>query len=261
MMLRVIDSHCHLQDHDYDQDRETVYQRTVAEGVGVIVPGYTIESSLDAVKFQESHEGTWALVGVHPHDSRYFDEADDGRQLQSWVEDHPGVVGIGEIGLDYHYDHSPRDVQRRVFDRQLALARELGVPASVHTREAEEDTLAIIRSIGWDRGVIHCFTGSASFAKAVLDLGWYISFSGAITFKSAHDLRAVVSEIPLERILVETDSPYLSPVPWRGQRNEPLRVVRVAEVVAAQKNCLTQKVFDQTLSNTISLFYVSIGNG
>lgn len=261
MTFRVIDSHCHLQDEDFAPDREAVYQRTLAEGVGMIIPGYTMESSALAVQFQERHEGTWALVGVHPHDSRFFDEAEDGRRLQSWAQSHPGVVGIGEIGLDYHYDHSPRDVQRRVFEQQLALARELRLPASVHTREAEEDTLAIIRSIGWDRGVIHCFTGSASFAEAVLGLGWHISFSGAITFKSAHDLRAVVLQVPMERILVETDAPYLSPVPWRGQRNEPLRVIRVAEVVAAQKNCLTQQVFDQTLSNTRALFSVSLSNG
>ncbi|NMP23372.1 TatD family hydrolase [Sulfobacillus harzensis] len=257
MTLRVMDSHCHLQDEDFSPDRDAVYQRAIQEGVGVIVPGYTMDSSEKAVAFAKSHDAAWALVGVHPHDSRLFSEDPDLHQLRDWVKNQQRVVGIGEIGLDYHYDHSPRDVQRRVFEAQLALARDLGVPASVHTREAEEDTLAIIRSVGWKMGVIHCFTGTAAFAEAVLDLGWHISFSGAITFKSAHDLRAVVPLVPMNRLLIETDSPYLSPVPWRGQRNEPLRVIRVAEVVAAQKNCLTQQVFDNTLSNTLSLFSVS----
>lgn len=256
MTLRLIDSHCHLQDDDFQDDREHVYERTIKEAVGMIVPGYTMESSAKAVDFVARHGSTWALVGVHPHDSKDF-QAGDRECLVAWVQEAPKVVGIGEIGLDYHYNNSPPEVQRAVFREQLALARDLGVPASVHTREAEDDTLAIIREVGHQRGVIHCFTGTAEFADAVMELGWYISFSGAITFKSAHALRQVVEAVPLERILIETDSPYLSPVPWRGQRNEPLRVIRVAEVVAAQKNCLTQKVFDTTLSNTSLLFSVS----
>lgn len=254
-MMRVIDSHCHLQDEDFSQDREAVYQRTIQEGVAVIVPGYTMASSAAAVAFVQDRPLAWALVGVHPHDSQDFSPR-DADQLAQWLQ-RPTVRGIGEIGLDYHYDHSPRDIQRRVFREQLELARDLEVPVSVHTREAEEDTLAIVREVGFSRGVIHCFTGTAEFAEAIMAEGWYISFSGAITFKSAHALRAVVAQVPLERILVETDSPYLSPVPWRGQRNEPLRVIRVAEVVAAQKNCLTQQVFDSTLSNTSKLFSVS----
>ena len=256
MKLRVIDSHGHLQDEDFQPDREQVYDRTIKEGVGLIVPGYTMESSAKAVAFAESHPGTWALVGIHPHDSK-DKKPGDLEQLRAWVTEQPKVVGIGEIGLDYHYNNSPPEVQRTVFREQLELAEELQVPAAVHTREAEEDTWAIIREVGITRGVIHCFTGSADFAQQMLELGWYISFSGAITFKSAHALRQVVEAVPLDRILVETDSPYLSPVPWRGQRNEPLRVIRVAEVVAAQKNCLTQQVFEQIVSNTIRLFSVT----
>ncbi|MCL5116229.1 MAG: TatD family hydrolase [Firmicutes bacterium] len=256
MTLNLIDSHCHLQDEDFDGDREAVYDRTIKEGVGVIVPGYTMASSEKAVEFSVAHNHAWALVGIHPHDAQTR-QSTDLDQLAAWVQSQPKVVGIGEIGLDYHYNNSPPEAQRVVFREQLALAKQLGVPASVHTREAEEDTLAIIREVGHHRGVIHCFTGTAEFAQAVLALGWHISFSGAITFKSAHALRQVVETVPLDRILIETDSPYLSPVPWRGQRNEPLRVIRVAEVVAAQKNCLTKQVFDVTLSNTYSLFFVS----
>ena len=256
MMLRVIDSHGHLQDEDFQADREQVYDRTVKEGVGVIVPGYTMESSAKAVAFAETHPGTWALVGIHPHDSKDA-QPGDWDQLRAWISQNSKVVGLGEIGLDYHYNNSPAESQRTVFREQLELAKELGVPAAVHTREAEEDTWNIIHEVGLTRGVIHCFTGTAEFARKMLDFGWYISFSGAITFKSAHALRQVVETVPLDRILVETDSPYLSPVPWRGQRNEPLRVIRVAEVVAAQKNCLTQQVFEQTMSNTINLFSVT----
>ncbi len=256
MTLRVIDSHGHLQDEDFQPDREQVYERTIKEGVGVIVPGYTMESSASAVAFAQAHPGTWALVGIHPHDSK-DKKPGDWDQLRAWVTEQPKVVGIGEIGLDYHYNNSPPEVQRAVFREQLELAKELGVPAAVHTREAEEDTGTIIREVNLRHGVIHCFTGTAEFAREMLDLGWYISFSGAISFKSAHALRQVVETVPLERILVETDSPYLSPVPWRGQRNEPLRVIRVAELVAAQKNCLTQQVFEQTVSNTIRLFSVT----
>lgn len=256
MTLSVLDSHCHLQDEDFAADREEVYRRARNEGVGLIVPGYTMASSEAALKFAAEHQDTWALVGIHPHDSKDR-RAADVDQLRTWVEENPKVVGIGEIGLDYHYDHSPRDTQRDVFQEQLELARTLDVPASVHTREAEEDTWEIISRVGHRRGVIHCFTGTRAFAEQMLDFGWYISFSGAITFKNARDLRHVVEAVPLGRILVETDSPYLSPVPWRGQRNEPLRVIRVAEVVAAQKNCSTKQVFEVTMSNTKALFFLS----
>lgn len=255
MTLRLMDSHCHLQDEDFAQDREAVYQRTLHEGVGMIIPGYTMDSSKAAIDFVAERPGTWALVGIHPHDAKTRGPHDLD-QLRLWVDTVPKVVGVGEIGLDYHYNNSPQDVQKTVFTEQLALARDSGVPAAVHTREAEEDTWAIIRDVGHKRGVIHCFTGTAEFAARMVEFGWYISFSGAITFKNAHDLRRVAQIVPLERMLIETDSPYLSPVPWRGQRNEPLRVIRVAEVIAAQKNCLTQQVFDATMSNTVKLFSV-----
>lgn len=256
MTLKLIDSHCHLQDEDFRDDRETVYANTVSEHIGMIIPGYTVESSQKAVEFCRTHEHTWALVGVHPHDAKTWRE-EDRASLEEWVRTSPRVIGIGEVGLDYHYNHSPQEMQQTVFAEQLRLAKALNVPVSVHTREAENDTLDIIRSLDYRRGVIHCFTGTEEFAHAMLEMGWYISFSGAITFKSAHDLRRVVQSVPLERMLIETDSPYLSPVPWRGKRNEPLRVIRVAEIIAAQKNCSTQQVFEATLSNTSTLFSVT----
>lgn len=254
MSVKLFDTHCHLQDDDFAEDREEVYERAAREGVGLIVPGYTMGSSADAVTFTENHEGAWALVGIHPHEAKDR-TSEDLEQLAQWVTSRPKVLGIGEVGLDYHYNFSEAIAQRAVFQEQLELAKRLDVPVSVHTREAEDDTWSIIQAIGNRRGVIHCFTGTASFAERLLEFGWYISFSGVITFKSAHELRQVAAAVPMDRLLIETDSPYLSPVPWRGQRNEPLRVIRVAEIIAAQKNCSTKEVLEATLSNTITLFF------
>ncbi len=255
MNLLGIDSHCHLQDPVFDADREEVFKRAHGQGLGLIVPGYDMESSAQAIRLAHTHEAMWALVGVHPHDAKTFTESDQVR-LQDWIHDDP-VIGIGEIGLDYHYMNSPKEVQRAVFRQQAEMARGMNVPISVHSREAEEDTVAILRELPEIRGVLHCFSGSQAFATQLLDLGFYLSFAGPISFKSAHDLRDLVKWAPMNRILIETDAPYLSPVPWRGQRNEPSRVIRVAEIVAAQKNFSTQKVFDQVMSNTISVFHVA----
>lgn len=250
--LMGFDSHCHLQDEAFDPDREQVYERARAHGLGLIIPGYTMATSLAAIEWAGSHEACWALVGVHPHDAKDF-TPDNVGQIKQWAE-HPRVVGIGEIGLDYHYLHSPVDVQKEAFASQLQVAQDLGLPASVHSRDAEDDTVNLISQHPGQSGVLHCFTGSIDFARKILDLGWYISFAGVITFKSAHTLREVVRFVPVDRMLIETDSPYLTPVPWRGQRNEPLRVLRVAEIVAAQKNLSTKEVFDGTTSNVKALF-------
>lgn len=252
MMVTCFDSHCHLQDPAFDGDREDAYRRARAQNIGMIVPGYTMESSVQAAAFAKTHEAVWALAGVHPHDAETF-TGQDLRALEEMASQRP-VVGIGEIGLDYHYMNSPKETQKRVFLEQIQLACRLGLPISVHSREAEEDTLEILAQVPGVRGVLHCFTGSGAFAAALLARGFYISFAGPISFKSAHALREVVGQVPMDRLLIETDSPYLSPAPWRGQRNEPLRVIRVAEVVAAQKNYSTQQVFAQTTANVLSAF-------
>lgn len=254
-MISIIDSHCHLQDDAFSEDREDVWQRAQNQGIGCIVPGYTMTSSWDAVNFARSHDEAWALVGVHPHDAKDVRD-EDYETLKDWARQSK-VIGIGEVGLDYHYNHSEPFIQKEVFQRQLKLAVELGLPVSVHSRDAEEDTLQIIDGVPGAHGVLHCFTGSLPFALALIDRDWFISFSGAITFKSAHELRKIVQEVPLDHMLIETDSPYLSPVPWRGQRNEPLRVVRVAEIVAAQKNISTKEVFSVTMSNVQKIFSMS----
>ncbi len=253
----VFDSHCHIQDSAFDEDRERVYERASVQGIGLIVPGYSMDSSEAAVRFAECHENTYAMVGVHPHDAQTVGE-DDYLRLQRWCEELK-VVGIGEIGLDYHYMNSPRETQREVFRRQLMLARDLGIPVSVHSREAEADTIELIGKVPGVRGVLHCFTGTEEFARSLLQKGFYISFAGPISFKSAHDLRATIPTVPWDRLLVETDAPYLSPAPWRGQRNEPLRVIRNAEIVAAQKECTTKEVFATTLSNTHTIFSRIVG--
>ncbi|MHB1956981.1 MAG: TatD family hydrolase [Sulfobacillus sp.] len=252
MSLTLFDSHCHIQDPDFDADREAVYQRARAQGVGLLVPGYSMATSYLAMEFAELHDEAYALIGVHPHDAKDVSE-ENLTELRSW-SDSPKVVGIGEIGLDYHYMNSPAPRQREVFLRQLELARELGLPVSVHSRDAEPDTLELLDRVPGVQGVLHCFTGSEEFANQLLSRGFYVSFAGPISFKNAHALRAVVSAVPKDRLLVETDAPYLSPAPWRGQRNEPLRVIRNAEVVAAQKNCTTKEVFSFTMSNTYNLF-------
>ncbi|PSR21591.1 MAG: TatD family deoxyribonuclease [Sulfobacillus acidophilus] len=259
MTVKLIDSHCHLQDPAFDGDRDDVYRRAQQSGIGLIVPGYTMPSSKAAVAFACEKNDTWALVGIHPHDAKERRRSDLD-QLSEWVAHCDIVAGIGEIGLDYHYNHSLPEVQRTVFLEQLTLARELNVAASVHTREAEEDTWQIIRTVGHRRGVIHCFTGTPEFAQRVVEFGWSISFSGAVTFKNAHDLRKVAETLPFDRLLIETDAPYLSPVPWRGQRNEPMRVIRVAEVLAALKNCSTEQLFAVTMGNAATLFSLAIAS-
>jgi len=252
MELTAIDSHTHVQDPAFDDDREAVYERARSEGLGMIVPGYDWTSSERGVAWVSQHDACWAAVGIHPHDATTFQEGDPDRLIR--LAQAPKVVGIGEIGLDYHYNNSPPEIQRQAFRRQLAVAGTMGLPPIVHSREAEADTLEIIRQSGITPGVLHCFTGSWEFAEALLALGWYISFAGVISFKNAGPLREVVARVPWDRILIETDAPYLTPVPWRGQRNEPARVIRVAEIVAAQKNCRTKEVFEATMSNTQKLF-------
>lgn len=253
-MILGYDSHCHLQDPAFDVDRQDVYAKAHALGLGMIIPGYSRASSEQAVNLANGWDHAYALVGVHPHDARDFTSEDEGL-MRSWSRE-PKVVGIGEIGLDYHYDLSPRRRQREVLLAQLLLARELSLPVSIHSREAEEDTLELIDGVKGIRGVLHCFTGSLAFAQALLSREFYLSFSGVVTFASAKALREVVGVVPLERMLIETDSPYLAPVPYRGRRNQPDWVFSVAELVAKEKSCSEKEVFSKTMANTIALFSV-----
>ena len=253
----LIDSHCHIDDARFDADRETMLIRAHAAGVEHFVTiGCDLKTSRAAVALAEKNPLISATVGVHPHEVKLIQEDwyDELRSLAC----RDGVVAYGEIGLDYHYDHSPRDVQRIRFREQIQLARELKLPIVIHTREAQEDTILILKEEKASElgGVFHCFSGDAWLAKDALDLGFYLSFSGVVTFQNAVMLREIVKTVPLDRILVETDSPYLTPAPYRGKRNEPTYVRQVAEKIAEIHGISVQDVEEATSANTRRIFHI-----
>jgi TatD DNase family protein len=224
------DNHCHL---DGEDDVEAVIEDARAAGVeGMVTVGTDEASSARCLALAADHDGVWATAGVHPHDA--VDGTEGLRRLVDEAEPGTGPVAIGECGLDYHYDHSPRPVQRTVFAAQVGLAHEVGLPLVIHTREAWDDTFDVLASEGVpERTVFHCFTGGPAEAERALAVGALVSVSGIVTFPSAGDLRDAVSRTPLDRLMVETDSPYLAPVPHRGRRNRPALVARVGEEVAS----------------------------
>lgn len=233
-----VDSHAHIDGEEYDADRAEVLERAREAGVRAILNVGTGDPRSDAfaraVRVAEENEGVYAALGVHPHDAKLFDD-DAEAHLRKLVKESRRVVAWGEIGLDYHYDHSPRDVQREVFRRQLRIAVDLKLPVIIHSREADEDTVNILREETAAQarpGIMHCFGGSLEMAERVLELGFMVSFAGNVTFKKAEPLREAARVIPLDRILAETDCPFLTPVPFRGRRNEPARVREVAACLA-----------------------------
>lgn len=255
-MEPLIDSHCHLTDKAFEKDLGDVLGRAAQEGIESVV---TISEDLDdAVRtlgLANEHEMVHATVGIHPHRaSTWNDESPEA--LRSLVEKN-SPVAIGEIGLDYHYDFSPREIQRRAFREQLQLAKELTLPVVIHSRESDEDLFAILSAEKPypNSGVVHCFNGSAEAAKRALDLGFYIGIGGMSTFRKANDLRKIIAEyIPLDRLLVETDAPYLAPEPRRGRRNEPAYVRYIAEKVADVCAVDMTTLAAATHRNTVSLF-------
>jgi TatD DNase family protein len=258
-----IDSHCHIDGPEYDADRAEVIARARDAGVGTMLNVGTGDPHSGvferAVELAEKHPEIYAAVGVHPHDAKLFDDAAE-HHLLSLVEQSKRVIAWGEIGLDYHYDHSPRDTQREVFRGQLRLARAQKLPVVIHSREADDDTIAILREelSGYDRaGVLHCFGGSLGMAQAAVELGFFISFAGNLTFKKADNLRDVAAQLPLDRMLIETDCPYLTPVPFRGKRNEPARVVETARCLAALHGQELEEIARITSENFARLFGLS----
>jgi len=223
------DSHCHLDDHGLPGGTEAALAAARAAGVTrMISVGTDAGRSAAAIALANAHDDVWATVGLHPHD------ANDGVDTIVGLLDQRRVVAVGECGLDYHYDHSPRDVQRAAFAAQIGLARHHDLPLVIHTRAAWDDTFAILAAEGGpSTTVFHCFTGGSTEARQCLDLGAYLSFSGIVSFKTADDVRAAAALCPLERLLVETDSPYLAPVPYRGRPNQPALLPSVGAALAA----------------------------
>ena len=256
----MIDSHCHIAGPEFAGDLGDVIAR--ARGAGLAY-AFVILAADDEPELARAAavSDAWAEVrfsiGVHPHAAGKFpDPADAARKVEQAIGDQPLTRGLGEVGLDYHYDFSPRDAQQRVFREQVRLAKRRRLPLVIHTREAEDDTFGILAEeaaadVG---GVFHCFTGDRAMARRVLDLGFYLSLAGIVTFPRAVELQAVARMVPLDRLLIETDSPFLAPVPYRGTRNEPAHVRRVAEVVAALRGATAAAVGDAALDNFRRLF-------
>jgi len=228
------DTHAHIDGPKFDVDRDEVLARAKAAGVTHIVcigASDGMKNNRSAIALAEAHEEVWATVGVHPHDAAIVDP-EKLAELEALAA-HPKVVAVGETGLDYYYDTSPRERQREVFRDFVAMARRVDKPLVVHTRDADEDTAALLEAHARGLiGVVHCFTGGPALAARAVALGWYVSFSGILTFRNAEPLRAIARELPRDRVLVETDCPYLAPIPHRGKRNEPAFVAHVAEALA-----------------------------
>lgn len=252
----LIDSHCHLNYKGLIEDQANVLDRARARGVGLMLNIATRESEWDAVLDTAVREAdVWATVGIHPHEADEHPHVDTAKLVERAA--HPRVVGIGETGLDYYYDHSDRARQQGSFRAHIAACRETGLPLIVHSRDAEADTLAILREEmgkGAYCGVIHCFTASGAFADAALDLGFYISISGIVTFKSAKDLQETAARLPLDRLLVETDSPFLAPVPHRGRSCEPAYVADTAQFLATLRGERVEQLAVATTANFRTLF-------
>jgi TatD DNase family protein len=252
----LIDSHCHLNYKGLVEDQAHVLERARECGVGMMLNIATRESEWDDVLGTALREpDVWATVGIHPHEADEHPHVDTAKLVERAA--HPRIVGIGETGLDYYYDHSDRDRQRRSFRAHIAACRQTGLPLIVHTRDAEEDTIAIMREEmeeGPYAGVIHCFTASGAFADAAMELGFYISISGIVTFKSARDLQETARRLPIDRLLVETDSPFLAPVPHRGKPCEPAFVADTARFLAELRGEDVDQLAAATSANFRALF-------
>ena len=254
--MKLIDSHVHLDDSKFDADRDAAIERARAAGVECMMAIGTGDGppNLDvAVRQAERYPFIYATIGVHPHDASKATPETWTRMRE--LAAHPKVLAVGEIGLDYHYDFSPRDVQRAVFEQQLALAAEFGKPIVIHTREAWDDTLAILRAQWRGGGIMHCFTGDETQARQSLDLGFHLSFGGVLTFPKAEEVRQSARIAPEDRILVETDSPYLAPVPHRGKRNEPAFVVETARRLAEVRGVTLEAIAEATTRNFEQLLF------
>ncbi|MBU4439178.1 MAG: TatD family hydrolase [Acetobacterium sp.] len=255
----LIDSHAHIDDQKFSEDRETVLENARAAGVEIIInPGADEASSYRAVEMSEKYPMVYATVGIHPHDAKDYQPQKHDALLKEWAKKDK-VVAIGEIGLDYHYDYSPRDVQQDVLIRQLIIAKEVKLPIVIHNRESMEDMVRILKEYFAPEygGIMHSYSGSVEMAKVFLEMGFYLSISGPLTFSNARKLPEVVAMMPLDRLLVETDSPYLTPTPHRGKRNEPAYVRLVAAEIARIRGISLEEVSEITTENAKKVFGIT----
>jgi TatD DNase family protein len=252
----LVDSHCHLDFKDFDGELDAVVQRARDRGVGTMVTICTRVSEFERVRrIAERYENVYCSVGIHPHEAASEPDTDVDQLVE--LADHPKVVGIGEAGLDFYYDHSPRERQREVFLTHIEAAKRTGLPLIVHSRNADPETVDMLgdnAEAGRLRGVIHCFSSTAHLSDNAVKIGFFISFSGIVTFKNAVELREIAGEIPIDRLLVETDSPYLAPVPHRGKRNEPSFVADTAAFLAGLRAMTPEDLAAQTTANFFQLF-------
>lgn len=258
--MTLIDSHCHIDGEQFDSDRDEVIERAKEAGIAAMLNIGTGDPQSDdfrrAVAVAEKYDNVYASVGVHPHDAKLYNDAAESH-LKDLVASSKKVIAWGEIGLDYYYDHSPRDVQRKVFVRQICTARELGLPIIIHSRDADDETVEILsQECSYEdfRGIMHCFGGTAGMAEALMTLGFFISFAGNVTFKKADNLREAARVVPLNRLLVETDCPFLTPVPFRGKRNEPAFVAQTAAFLAELYGVPLGLLAEYTTRNFCSMF-------
>jgi TatD DNase family protein len=264
----LVDSHCHIDGEAFDEDRDAVVQRAEDAGVVAMMTIGTGDPHTDhfrrAVAVAEKYENVFASVGVHPHDAKLYDDAAE-EHLIDLARSSAKVIAWGEIGLDFYYDHSPRDVQRDVFRRQIRTARRLGLPIVVHSRDADDETVSILsgeysgqtdnpKAKTESVGIMHCFGGTPEMATALMDLGFLISFAGNVTFKKAENLRAAARVVPLDKLLVETDCPFLTPIPFRGKRNEPAYVEHTARFLAELYGVEVETLAERTTRNFLEFF-------
>lgn len=255
--MELIDTHAHLDFPRFDKDREEVIKRAIESGITTIVNiGSSMTSSRNSVELSRRYDKIYSVVGIHPHNADSFN-LNVSKKLKK-LSQNKKVVGIGEIGLDFHYDNSPREKQKQAFRAQLRLAKSLDLPVVIHTRDADQETLEILKEENATElgGIMHCFASDKKMAKEILDLGFYIAFGGLITFNNLEDLREVVKEVPINKIIVETDAPYLTPDPYRGKRNEPLYVKYIAEKIAEIKDLSLEEVAEITTKNAKKVYNI-----
>ena len=252
----LFDTHAHMDDEAFNQDREELLARLPEQGIALVMnPGCSLSASRNASKLAMAYDYIYAAVGSHPDAADEVDEAvlDEYRKL---IRENPKIKAIGEIGLDYHYEDIPRQRQLEAFRAQMALAKELNLPVIVHEREAHEDGMKVVEEFPEVTGVFHCYSGSAEMAKWLVKRGWYIGFTGVLTFKNARKAMEVASQIPLDRIVIETDCPYMSPEPFRGRRNDPGKLYRMAEKLAQIRGLSVEEIHAITMENGKRLYRI-----